>query len=257
MPAFPGAAGHLHLVGLAVARELAQERGQHVQRLLLAPPVLPLPQSVLSPIVAPTPEPHAGALAAASAPPPLGVGAEEELDDDDDDWQRVDEGEYGEEDDDGGDDPAAALLAGGAGASLIAVLASLTAHLDRSNSRFAQAAGMLSRDLLEMRAASQRAESPLRVMPTPADGPTLAEPQVLNSMRALSLDGVKRAVRPRARRGGRSTGGAQLAPLALQFAGTDAVPTPASLQAVAALPSVEYRHDVVAGDDCSCSTTAR
>ena len=43
-----------------------------------------------------------------------------------------------------GDDPAAALLAGGAGASLIAVLASLTAHLDRSNSRFAQAAGMLT-----------------------------------------------------------------------------------------------------------------
>ena len=36
----------------------------------------------------------------------------------------------------------------------------------------------------------------------------------------------------------------------LQFAGTDAVPTPASPQAVAALPSVEYRHDVVAGDDC-------
>ena len=221
-------------------------------------PLSPLPQSVLSPIVAPTPGSPTPALSPPlrASPPPLGVGAEEELDDDDDDWQRVDEGEYGEEDDGDGDDPAAALLAGGAGASLIAVLASLTAHLDRSNSRFAQAAGMLSRDLLEMRAASQRsaAESPLRVMPTPADGSTLAEPQVLNSMRAIlpSLDGVARApsVRVLDDEGVRPEAAQQLAPLMLQFAGTDAVPTPASPQAVAALPSVEYRHDVVAGDDC-------
>ena len=35
----------------------------------------------------------------------------------------------------------------------------------------------------------------------------------------------------------------------LQFAGTDAVPTPVAAGG-AALPSVEYRHDVVAGDDC-------
>ena len=112
MPAFPGAARHLYLVGLAVApssRQGHEEDSTFNDFFFWRRPLSPCPGPSSRRSWRPPREPHAGSRRARASPPPLGAGAEEELDDDDD-WQQVDEGEYGEEDADDGDDPAAALL---------------------------------------------------------------------------------------------------------------------------------------------------